>query len=776
MQKKRTLILFLLLGISFIAFLICFFAVYPWWISLTHQPPKSIIVISLDTLRADHLGIYGYHRNTSPSIDAFAKESIVFDHAVVQAQSTLPSHMSIMTSLYPSFHGVHASTKSGLADEHVTMAELLRAGGYKTAAFVDGGFVSATFGFYQGFDLYNDRSGGIVNILPRVKEWLEVNKSSPFFLFIHCYDIHDYDKDKPPSYETLFSDTTDSGQSKSGYEILKNALINKAPVDHEDLQHLIASYDGAIRYTDEKVGEFLLYLQASGLMDQSLIIITSDHGEEFMEHGYISHFQLYDRPNLHVPLIMRIPNYPRKEIKIKELVQSVDLLPTILDIAELPAHSKAQGRSLLPVIKRHKNFLHHSLWYTRRLFKKSRATISLAENIKKWSIISEDYQMIYDSVPHSWQLFNLKADPFAKHDVAENHPDISQELLSQYKKIHNIDPAYKAPEVTIDEKTRKQLEALGYVVFSEDTSDDTNDADNDGIQDDKDNCPSIANPNQEDFDGDRSGDLCDNCPYKYNPNQGDVDGEGIGDVCDSCTDWDLDGYGNPIFPNTCPKDNCPTIFNPGQEDEDGDGIGNICDNCPRNYNPHQEDADRDGRSDECDNCFETPNGPIIGTCLGGLNDGWRCSDDEYCGLDGFCSMDQEDSDGDDLGDVCDQYPEDYDNDAIDDLDDNCPLTENPGQEDTYPPQGNSIGDACECEGDFDCDGDVDEYDFETFMGNFNQRKLDKLASAIDLSKGDFDCDSDVDGKDQIKFLEDFGRKPSNNPCPACEVGDWCVYP
>ena len=159
----------------------------------------------------------------------------------------------------------------------------------------------------------------------------------------------------------------------------------------------------------------------------------------------------------------------------------------------------------------------------------------------------------------------------------------------------------------------------------------------------------------------------------------------------------------------------------------------------------QEDLDGDDLGDACDNCLE---------------------DDD---------SNQLDSDGDGRGDVCDQYPKDYDNDAIDDLDDNCPFTENPGQEDTYPPQGNGIGDACECEGDFDCDGDVDKYDLETFMAIYSQSKLDKPATAIDLSKGDFDCDLDVDYKDQIKFLEDFGRKPSNNPCPACKVGEWCSY-
>ena len=393
---------------SILIFLILFFSIYPSFIYSTRaKAPRGIILISLDTLRADHLGTYGYHRNTSPAIDAFAKESVIFENAVVQSSWTLPSHMSIITSLYPSFHQVVERSFS-LADEHVTLAELIKKGGYQTAAFTDGGYVNTTFGFNQGFDIYEDQRIGIANIIPKVKKWLDSNKSEPFFLFIHCYDIHS-PYNPPLPYNSTFHDFAYTGSLIPSNNNILKAKRNKIKVDDEDLRHFIALYDGGIRYTDEKIGAFLNYLKDDELYDQSLIIITSDHGEEFREHNSFGHGQtLYYRPDLHVPLIIRIPNFPKKEIKISELVQSIDLLPTILDIAKLPAHPPAQGKSLLSLMKRHKNFLNYSLWRIFHPFtKESKVAFAEGANPNQASIIRNGYQIIYNSESSSVELFNL---------------------------------------------------------------------------------------------------------------------------------------------------------------------------------------------------------------------------------------------------------------------------------------------------------------------------------------------------------------------------------
>ena len=152
------------------------------------------------------------------------------------------------------------------------------------------------------------------------------------------------------------------------------------------------------------------------------------------------------------------------------------------------------------------------------------------------------------------------------------------------------------------------------------------------------------------------------------------------------------------------------------------------------------DADQDGFPDKWDNCKNTPNGPNLGSCYSwsGMTNGTTCSGDDGCGgLPGSCSM---------------------------------------NQEDTYPPQGNGIGDACDCEGNFDCDGDVDADDVTEFLNHFGREQYYRPCTSQDPCIGDFTCDADVDADDVAKFLEDFGREQYNNPCPACEVGDWCVYP
>ena len=288
------------------------------------------------------------------------------------------------------------------------------------------------------------------------------------------------------------------------------------------------------------------------------------------------------------------------------------------------------------------------------------------------------------------------------------------------------------------------------------------DVDGDGVMDSSDNCPEVVGA-QTNSDGDSHGDICDNCPTIANEDQAKSD---------------ADTYGN-----TC--DNCPLNTNQGQEDAgDGDGIGDACDNCPIISNPNQANHDNDGLGDACDT--DDDNDAIPDALEGG-------SDPD---LDGIPNWFDTDSDGDGVGDseeagsvpnnpkdtdgdtIPDYLDEDSDDDTVPDYGDNCRVTINLEQEDTYPPQGNFCGNACECEGNFDGDLDVDGTDASTFKGDFGRSKIsgNPCTNALPCN-GDFECDIDVDGTNASKFKSDFGRsKISGNPCPICPTNPWCVYP
>lgn len=390
-------------------FILCFLVVGSLlsliWISRRKPPPPDVILISIDTLRADHLGCYGYEKDTSPHLDALAEEGVVFENFFAPCSLTKPSHVSMLTSLYPLTHSILTNHEAySFSENIVPIAQILRESGFKTAGFSGGGSVSEIDGFARGFDMWSEVPF-IASHLPHVYKWLKANRKEPFFLFFHFYDVHApyvfRDKFKNmyrdlDYYSALLSRTkkilaaeklslqyfkTLTLQEK--FSLLVSRLIQKfkrqpeegvaeaarkeilsslhkwrtIPEYSKHIQLLVDSYDAGIKYTDHNLGEFFSFLKSSGLWKNTLLIVTSDHGEEFMEHNLLTHGgNLYDTL-IHIPLIIKMPGSSELIAKrIDGLSDIVDIMPTVLDILNINFKEQMQGQSLLPIMQgRQKN-------------------------------------------------------------------------------------------------------------------------------------------------------------------------------------------------------------------------------------------------------------------------------------------------------------------------------------------------------------------------------------------------------------------------------------
>jgi arylsulfatase len=326
-------------------------------------PHGRFILISLDTLRADHLGAYGYRRATSPFLDSLAARGTLFENAIAQLPGTLPSHMSIFTGLYPAEHAVFPPD-GVLASQIRTFPEVLHAYGFHTGGHVEGGYVEGRHGFSRGFDEWSDDSpivqtrrgpeksrDAVKRTFRRGLEFLKrARGSGSFFLFLHTYSIHD-PYDPPEPYRTLYwpAPSPPGAFAPVGTELLafdegRRALAPKA------VEYFEALYDAQIRYTDDVIKGFFVGLSDLGLSDGVTVIVTSDHGEEFLEHGKLAHTQVYQE-NVHVPLIV-VGAGQRAGHRVASLVQSIDIAPTLYDLAQVPlaARPRYSGRSLAPLL------------------------------------------------------------------------------------------------------------------------------------------------------------------------------------------------------------------------------------------------------------------------------------------------------------------------------------------------------------------------------------------------------------------------------------------
>ena len=321
------------------------------------RPPagRLVVVVDVDTLRADALSCYGNPRPTSPHFDAFAATGTRFAWAFSQAPYTLPSQASIVTGLYPESHGV-LDRGQRLAGRAVTLAERFRAAGWRTAAFVDGGYVSEHYGFDQGFETFAGfRSRGVAASERPISDWLAEARGEDRFLFIHTYDPHT-PYAPPEPFRSRFAAYVEA--PTPGFEPTTHVLEKIRASQWEgpprqlaprDLAYARALYDGDVAFVDSWFGRLLARLDELGLSERAVIAVISDHGEEFQEHGSVLHEKLYATVT-RVPWLIRAPG-GAKGLVVEETVETIDLAPTLLELAGLPVPAGLDGRSLAAAVR-----------------------------------------------------------------------------------------------------------------------------------------------------------------------------------------------------------------------------------------------------------------------------------------------------------------------------------------------------------------------------------------------------------------------------------------
>ncbi|MFO0985502.1 MAG: sulfatase [Planctomycetota bacterium] len=307
----------------------------------------NVVLISIDTLRRDHLACYGYARPTSPNLDAFAAQGALFDSCIAQCSYTLPSHVSMLSGQYPMVHGVRVVDDHIVAGKTPLLGEILHAAGYRTAGFAGGLLVHSSYGYERGFDAYADRDP-LMNAQGEqaIARYLEQSVNAPFFLFVHTYGVHDFFA----SEDSIARFHPGPCASKlHGKPYLDWGVVSvENGYGEADRRHLVDLYDAAIANTDGFVGAILSKLRGLGLDDRTLVIITADHGKELLDRGTLAHgHTLYDEM-IRVPLMMRGPGIAPQ--RLGALVELVDITPTVVDLVKLAAQEGMQGTSLLPLM------------------------------------------------------------------------------------------------------------------------------------------------------------------------------------------------------------------------------------------------------------------------------------------------------------------------------------------------------------------------------------------------------------------------------------------
>jgi arylsulfatase A-like enzyme len=441
----------------------------------------SVLLVTLDTTRADHLGCYGYAAGTSPNLDRFAEAAVLYERAYATSSWTLPSHASLFTGLLPMQHGAQTTPAGAdrrlgyavrpLAETFTTLAEVLAAAGYRTAGVVGGPALSHELGVAQGFERYDDALDGpgekltgkrAEAVADRAIAYVESFGEAPYFLFANFFDPHAPYRPPPPYDRGLVPEGT-IAQADLVRELVRRLDAHAPPVPPQDLgkperrvlDALRAGYDAEIRYMDHHLGRLLDAVARSARAAETLVIVTGDHGESFGEHYFISHGAHLYEDNVRVPLVLR-PIGSRGPSRVPEPVQNHRLFASILEAAGLPLPAGiavrglgiAGGAIVTEVGRSDANV---------RLFGPSFDRDLRAIYAPPWKLI--------EATPGSPELFDLGRDPAELTNAAARSPGVAAGLAERLDEIARLHPPlFDAKErAALDANTAEALRALGYL-------------------------------------------------------------------------------------------------------------------------------------------------------------------------------------------------------------------------------------------------------------------------------------------------------------------------
>ncbi|HVD76201.1 MAG TPA: sulfatase [Vicinamibacteria bacterium] len=458
-------------------------------------PPQGVILVQLDTLRKDHLDVFGYERPTAPILRGLAGEGALFQNAITQTSWTKAETPSIMTSLYPTTHGVH-QIPDRLPAAATTIAEAYRQAGYATLSYSSVVFTGQFTNLHQGFEELHEGESTAGRAGPRgaktsreyvdrLVDWLGDHRDVPFFVYLHFFDPHaPYEPNRP--YDTMWADPKGREEYLRQQEVLKKTITDafmaqrgmatraqlvEAGVDPESyIRYSKDWYDGAIRGMDTEIGRLVERLRELGLGERTLLALYADHGEEFHDHGRMWHGQSVYGEMIRVPLILWGPGRVAKGVNVDEPVELIDVMPTLLDLSGVPLPAGVQGQSMRPLLTKEAG----GGWKHRPPIaeKQPMGGTDFPEASESYAIMDGNWKLIHNVTrppeKPEFELFDFYQDPLDQKNVAAEHPDVVDRLGKMLDGWHQMAAAAKLKpdsELTkgMSKEQLEQLRSLGYV-------------------------------------------------------------------------------------------------------------------------------------------------------------------------------------------------------------------------------------------------------------------------------------------------------------------------